>query len=553
MIKQSPLTSYNAKVGLLVLLTVVTFFVHTGALPTDIMEMRNMVTAREMVEDDAWMVPTMNGELRLEKPPLPTWIAAAIWAVCPDSLAVERLAPGLMGSVMTLFLFLICRYLSRRENFPFYACVVFLTCYNVVLMGRSATWDIYCHAFMMGAVYFLWRGLRERGAQWGRFAAAGVMMGLSFLSKGPVSFYALLLPALVAMLVDGGLSLRDKVRPFLLMIVLMIVVGGWWYACLLVLHPDAVAAVAEKESGSWVNHNVRPWYYYWRFFLEMGVWALLMLAALFVGWWRRHNVVKREYVFSITWALAALVLLSLMPEKKMRYLLPLMPACAMAVACVLIDLEEARKKSKLILWAFRITCVVVGLVCVALLPALLLMPQTQGLVSGWAVWAGLIMLWLPAIIVFIALRHSRPSGLVVGVAMVFVVAECFLLSPIGHAFGNPDAYSIRHIRSDNRLNGIPLYYDSNNPDGLRIELVYEAGRKIRPLNLQDSAAVLHAAPCAILTRQRGETALPASALDSLKTMHIGWFDDNKHPRSNSHYNKAFLNCLTLLQRKSIAP
>lgn len=553
MSKQFFLSTYNGKAALLVLLTAVTFFVHTGALPTDIMEMRNMVTAREMVEDGNWMVPTMNGELRLEKPPLPTWVAAAIWTACPDSLAVERLAPALMGCVMTLFLFLICHCLSRRENFPFYACVVFLTCYNVVLMGRSATWDIYCHAFMMGAVYFLWRALRERGPQWERFAAAGVMMGLSFLSKGPVAFYALLLPALVAILADGGLSLRGKVRPFLLMIALMIVAGGWWYACLLALHPDAVAAVAGKESGSWMNHNVRPWYYYWRFFTEMGVWALLMLAALFVGWWHRHNVMKREYVFSIAWVLAALVLLSLMPEKKMRYLLPMMPACAMAVACVLIELEETRKKNKLILWTFRITCVVVGLVCVALLPALLLMPQTKGLVCGWAVWTELILLWLPAIVVFVALRHSRPGGLVIGVAMVFVVAECFLLSPIGHAFGNPDAYSISHIRSDNRLKGLPLYYDSNNPDGLRIELVYEAGRKIRPLNLQDSAAVLNAAPCAVLTRQRGENALAPSVRNSLMITHIGWFDDNRHPRSNRHYNKAFINCITLLQRTPIAP
>lgn len=549
--KQSFLLSYHGKVALLILLTAITFFVYTGALPTDIMEMRNMVTAREMVDDGNWLVPTMNGNLRLEKPPLPTWIAALIWKVCPDSLAVERLAPALMGCLMTFFLFLLARQLSRRENFPFYACAVFLTCYNVVLMGRSATWDIYCHAFMMGAIYFLWRALRERGSQWWRFAGAGVFMGLSFLSKGPVSFYALLLPALVAMIVDGNLSLRSKMRPFLLMIVLMVIVGGWWYAYLLVVHPDAAASVAHKESGSWVNHNVRPWYYYWRFFLEMGVWALLMLAALFAGWWRRHIAIKREFVFSITWTLAALVLLSLMPEKKMRYLLPMMPACAMAVACVLILVEEERKRNKLILWAFRITCVLVGVVCVALLPVLLLLPHGERFISEWTVWAGLILLWLPAIIIFIGLKHTRPSGLVIGVAMVFMISECCLLPSIGSAFGNPDAYSIRHIRNDNRLQNIPLYYDSNCPNGLRIELVYEAGRKIRPLNLKDSAAVMRATPCAILTRERGDKQLSASLSDSLKITHIGWYDDNKHPRTDRHYNQAFINCITLLQRKSL--
>lgn len=39
---------------LLVLLAVTTFFVNNSALPTDIMEARNLVTAREIVADGNW-------------------------------------------------------------------------------------------------------------------------------------------------------------------------------------------------------------------------------------------------------------------------------------------------------------------------------------------------------------------------------------------------------------------------------------------------------------------------------------------------------------------
>lgn len=49
------------------LLCVAAFHVNNTALLPDIMECRNLVTAREMVSDDAWLVPTMNGNLRLEK------------------------------------------------------------------------------------------------------------------------------------------------------------------------------------------------------------------------------------------------------------------------------------------------------------------------------------------------------------------------------------------------------------------------------------------------------------------------------------------------------
>lgn len=50
----------------------------------DIMESRNIITAREMVYDGHWMVPTMNGDLRLEKPPLPTWLTAVAELAVPS-------------------------------------------------------------------------------------------------------------------------------------------------------------------------------------------------------------------------------------------------------------------------------------------------------------------------------------------------------------------------------------------------------------------------------------------------------------------------------------
>ena len=55
---------------LLCLVCLTTFFVDNSVLVPDIMESGNIVTAREMVYDGNWIAPTMNGELRLEKPPL---------------------------------------------------------------------------------------------------------------------------------------------------------------------------------------------------------------------------------------------------------------------------------------------------------------------------------------------------------------------------------------------------------------------------------------------------------------------------------------------------
>lgn len=473
-------------------LCIAAFFVNRSALPTDIMEARNIVTAREMVSDGNWLVPTMNGVLRLEKPPLPTWIAGAVEKVFPDSLSAQRFPPAVMGLLWTFFLFLTARYLTRREDFAVYSVVVFLTLYNVVLMGRSATWDIYCHAFMMGAIYFLLRGFYDDEREvhppvWRWFLLSGLMAGLSFESKGPVSFYALLLPFLGAVVCCRRPSMKGKWGPLGAAFLVCLVLGAWWYVYLWVCHPITVQYVVHQESTAWVDHNVRPWYYYWRFFLEGGIWAPFILAALAVPVWRRRLDLSRDYLWVLTWMLFQLILLSLMPEKKMRYLLPMAPTVAMTVAFLLVYWGDKK-------------------------------------------------------------RHPHwVKGFVWSVAGLFFVAELFLLRPIGKRFGNPVAHSIHAVRSNRQLDAIPFYYNQKEP--LRIELVYEAGRKILPLDLTDSDRVLKVLPCVIISRRPLGQELPASLLERLDTVSVGYFDDNKHPKTDRHYSEVFLNYATLLKLK----
>ena len=78
------------------------------------------------------------------------------------------------------------------------SALILCTCHNVILMGRTASWDIYCHAFMLGAVYHLAVAIKGMGGKWRHCIVAGVLAGLSIMSKGPVSVYALLLPFVIA-------------------------------------------------------------------------------------------------------------------------------------------------------------------------------------------------------------------------------------------------------------------------------------------------------------------------------------------------------------------
>lgn len=88
---------------LLALVCCFSFFVNNHSLFPDIMESRNLVTAYEMAYDGNWLLPTMNGEWRLEKPPLPTWIAALVEIVFPDRIGMQRGMAGLFAVLLVIF------------------------------------------------------------------------------------------------------------------------------------------------------------------------------------------------------------------------------------------------------------------------------------------------------------------------------------------------------------------------------------------------------------------------------------------------------------------
>lgn len=528
---------------LLVLLAVTTFFVNNSALPTDIMEARNLVTAREIVADGNWMVPTMNGELRLEKPPLPTWVAAAIESVAPDNLTAQRLAPGIMGVVWTVYLVLLTAKVSRRRKLGYTAGIVFLTCYQTVLMGRTATWDIYCHAFMTAAIYYLYCGLSaDKSHQWRYLPMAGVMMGLSFLSKGPVSFYALLLPWLLAAVATLRLSARGKWKALTCMIVLCLALAAAWYIYLYAFEPKAVQQVIDKETGSWAHRNVRPWWYYWRYFAEMGIWALLTLAALALRYWKRVLPEWRTYMMAALWVIACVVLLSFMPEKKYRYLLPVMAPCAIAVACLVYHMHEANDRASLVLW--QVHRWLIAVVVVAMAVAVWVMQ----LLPVWQAVMLTVLCLALAVDVARPLRgDSRSWRLLLGAAGAFMLIECFLMGSIAKAMGNPGSHSIAATRYMPQLHGLPFYFPQG--DSLRIEIVYQAHRKILPLNMADSANVVSHSPMVLVSSRWNSAVLSPAILSRVDTVMVGTYDDNTRPRGSRHYQQCFVNHVTIIKPK----
>ncbi|MGB8705079.1 MAG: UDP-phosphate alpha-4-amino-4-deoxy-L-arabinose arabinosyl transferase, partial [Gillisia sp.] len=86
--------------------------------------------------------------------------------------------------------------------------------------------------------------------------------------------------------------------------------------------PGAFSEIASRESSRWFNYNVRPFWYYWSFFTQSGIWTIPALVSLF--YWYLKPKIKNPvaYRFYFLWTIMVVILLSIIPEKKSRYLLP---------------------------------------------------------------------------------------------------------------------------------------------------------------------------------------------------------------------------------------
>lgn len=529
-----------------------TFFVHNDAFFVDLMESRNIVTAREMVYDGNWLLPTMNGEIRLEKPPLPTWGAALAELVSSDNIKVQRAMAGLAAVLLVCFFYLFASRLTQNPMYALVSALVLCTTYNVVLLGRTATWDIYCHAFMMGAIYFLFKGWHARTCRYSSFIYAGIFMGLSFLSKGPVSFYALLLPFAVAywLVYRGGF--RGKWKALLLAFVIALIIGTWWYVFIYVYHPESSLFVFHKESSSWLNYNVRPWYYYWRFFLETGIWAVFLLTALVYPYWKKRVENPKAYALVFCWTLLVVLFLSFLPEKKYRYLFPCLIPAALTVGYLFwYWIQQARRR----MWEagakkfYLFNALLVAIVSLLIPAALYWFVFKEGEMSlaDFILLSALFVILSAAL--FVAAVKLRPLFFVLAVTALFVSVESFLLPYVGLQVGNEGGTTLRATRQVEALKPLPFYY--NAADGqIRMELVYDAYKKIRKMDLTDKKSVTEALPFVLVSRQKAEEAIPDSIRSGLDLQWIGLYDNNRWQKNNRRrYSPEFINHVTIVRRK----
>lgn len=278
-----------------------------------------------------WTLAAGPGELYFNKPPLAFWVHGLMLHVFGPGAAAARLPSIAAAGIAVVATVGLARTLAGARA-GMLAGVMLATTIEFFRRTREISLDMWQLAFLMVAAWMV-----ANGAGRGRHSTvvlAGVPLGLALMAKPLVALAAV--PVLAAWLVWIG-----RGRAALSVVAAALVAVGIalpWHASMIALHGQAFTAqyfgseIAGRATGqlSAEMDSVKPWWFYLEH-LGAGGWPWLVCAGLAVVTWARGREMSPERAgerWALAWGLGWLVLLTLFPDRRDRYALPMWPALA---------------------------------------------------------------------------------------------------------------------------------------------------------------------------------------------------------------------------------
>ena len=399
-------------------------------------EGRNAEVAREIAETNDYILPHLDGLPYLDKPVVYFVAAAAVMEVLGPTETAARL-PAYLFTVATL---VVVVWFGRRRwgvDTGWLAGLALATMPLVLAYARTTIMDSAFAFCTTLAILAFWDE---------RPVLAWAAIGLGSITKGPL---AILVPLIT--LLPYSLIIRRSIRKLFPIagIAMFAVIALPWFLAVSSRIPEFPHYVFVRETFERVTttrfHRTAPvWYYLPIVAFAAFPWIVPALGALRNWRWawlaRRVNARAQESILLACWVLGPLLFFTLNRSKLPQYVLPLMPAFALAAARILTrQASEIGGGIGVGRRAYAGMAAVLGLALASLtlwLPApISLTPAERAAIPPTALALGIALL-VSALLIWYAGRGTtpRPALAVMGYALVVMAVPLVsgrLLAAVG--------------------------------------------------------------------------------------------------------------------------
>jgi 4-amino-4-deoxy-L-arabinose transferase-like glycosyltransferase len=291
---------------------------------------------REMIERGEWVVPYLQAEPYLDKPPLLYWLVMGSYKLLGVADCSARLVPALILHACLLMTFFFGRrFVGQRA--ALWGCLALSLAPGFTTIGRLLVLDGLLTLCTVTGLFSTFEAMRGERIKWIWLIIAGVACGLGVLTKGPIALILIVAPLIVFF----GLrreGVRRFVGPTLIFLGIAAIVALPWYVAVCLRIPSFA------RYFLWV-HNVqrfltpfdhqRPLWFYVPVLLVGFLPISLLLPSFFGFLLSGKSEVAQKRTQEIGFLLLAsgwcVLFFSVSGSKLPTYVLPAYPPLALAL------------------------------------------------------------------------------------------------------------------------------------------------------------------------------------------------------------------------------
>jgi 4-amino-4-deoxy-L-arabinose transferase-like glycosyltransferase len=474
-------------------------------------ESRVLETAREMLMGTSglhdWLVPHVNGHVRLEKPPLAYWLTAISFQLFGVNEFAGRLPNALAGWLTLAVVYRLgWRALSPPVGFLAAACLS--GTYYFFRYTRFAETDVLATLFVSAAALFIWRAADTDGltAAFVRDAhLSALAIALAVLAKGPpAAFVAIFFAALLISTRKWRVLWRWLLTGAPLTIAL---ISLPWFLYVRSL-PEWPVVQHELAIALMGGEHQEPFYYYFpQLLLATAPWCGFVVVALVGAAMRFRRDARVDTL--LLWFVGTFVALCIARQRQPHYLIPLLPPLALLAGWWINRAMNDESDRPLCRTILVVTLIVFALAAIA---ASFVAPHIRGTFRPDDVFFAVVGV-VSALLVWLTLRAK---GLSRGM-FAFAIVCPLLLFGVGVWAVSLNAVGPRYVAAlvRERFGPSRMYYDAGPSESL--PLVWAMRTVLPPLRTPDDVqlALLEHPDLVAISVQRTSNRTPSPPPEGL--------------------------------------
>lgn len=304
-------------------------------------------SARELLESNNFIVPTLNYAPYNDKPILTHWLIAASYAVLGVSEFASRLPSALCASALCVATFAFARRYANSRT-AWFAGLILVSSYLFSILARVSLTDMPLALFLNLSLFSFFIGWKEQSK---KFQLLGwIALGIALLTKGPIAFLITLGAFLIYFLAsEKQFQPAETFKKLVLfrsvpgLLIAAAIAVPWYVAVGIATHGAYlkdffIVQNFQRAAGTIANNHAQPfWFYIPIIAITTFPWSAFFafMIPLLKKWWAKRTVQTKRYqllLFCASICITVFSGFSVLKGKLPTYMLPLYPAAAILVA-----------------------------------------------------------------------------------------------------------------------------------------------------------------------------------------------------------------------------